>query len=144
MMRRVLAWDAALIDWARSVLGRDFVWGKTDCATLARGAIMAMYEGAESKVSMGPLPGWTTERGAVRAHVRTGGPVAVLRRMGAERVCPAYAQRGDITVDDSRALPNIGIVVSGGVVMAHPDRGVFLVPLPARDVDLLVLRLPYG
>lgn len=141
-MHRVVAWDAALIEWARSVIGEPFEWGRTDCASLARGAVLAMYEGAEPKVSVGP--GWSTEKGALRAHARTGGVSSVLRRLGAEEVEPTCAQRGDFVLDGSREPPSVAVVVTNGVVGADPERGVFLSPMPLPTEDLQVLRLPHG
>lgn len=142
-MRRRRDWDARLERWARKQLGRPFVWGSTDCASLVRGVIAALYEGGKKKMSA--QPGWTTEQGAIRALKRTGGVDAVLRRLGAEVVPPAFAQRADVVVVDRDPLPATGVVVAAGVLVSTPERGVFMLPRPPKDdTGVTVLRLPHG
>ena len=138
-MRRVRNWDGLLMGWARSVAGRPFVWGITDCGTLARGAALAMYG-----VDLVPdAPHYRTKTGALRAVGRTS-VAAELERAGARRVGVAYLQAGDVLCapDEDRGPGHAAVCLGQDVLTTDPGRGVLIVPFTGFHADVEVWRLP--
>lgn len=140
MMRRVMNWDIALFDWARSVCGEPYVWGRTDCASLVREAHRLMY--GEGRFDVGE---WTSKTGALRVSKRVGGVVGALEAAGAEDVHPGKAQQGDVLVraaEDADGHPVCGVLIARRVLSSDPERGVWWEPYRGVVADR-VLRVPY-
>lgn len=134
MLRR-RTWENRLVAWEREVLGEPFEWGRTDCVSLARGALEAMYEDPPVP-TLGP--DYETADGARRAHVETDGPEAVLRAGGAEEVGLGFARDGDmlIGVEEAGGIEGVAVVVESYYVVASEEEGVLRRPLePLRRED---------
>lgn len=101
-------WRTRLLAWAQTVRGQPYVWGKTDCAALARAALQEMF----CRDVAPQIPHWTSKRTALRVLRDMGGIDAVLLGLGAEVVTLPFARAGDIivTAPDDRADP-LGILV---------------------------------
>ncbi len=128
-------WDVHLFRWADKVVGRPFVWGETDCATLVRAAHVVMY-GTD-------VFGWPTYRsklGATKARKKVGGILPAL-----QRVCTAvgrrFARDGDIVVITHEGEYGMGIVLGTNAVGTYPGEPVSLVPLAVVPDDATFWRL---
>jgi len=139
-MKRVRNWDIRLHEWAESVRGRPYEWGATDCGTLVREAFCVMY-GEDIAADVEP---YTTQRGAARVHAETGGVEFILRLLGATDIAPAFAQSGDIWIDeDGDGFPAAGVVIGRDVIWATLEDGVVRAPKRMRTGGVL-LRVPHG
>lgn len=125
-------WEFRLVEYAQAQLGRPFLWGETDCFSLARGALDVIL-GADP---LADVPAYATARGAhtvARARPDIG---AELERRGGVRVPIGFAQQGDVLTlpgDDGTGLPVFGFVVDGRGRFATSSqaRGVEILPIPA-------------
>lgn len=136
-------WGVHLFRWSKSVVGEPFVWGETDCGSLVRGAVRAMYGETPDAWSKRP---YTSERQALRVQVQMKGVSGALRALGATDETVAYAQSGDIVVRpprQGRETLRAGVVVNGSLVVTSMQRGVCRAPLRVVDPDSTVLRLPF-
>ncbi len=131
-MDRLPDWNARLVTYANSVNGTAFKWGTTDCCQLARRSMRAMY-------GKDLLPGWGTYRTSASALKvgRQVGPVgAYLREKGFQAIGVAFAQSGDVVVFRGKCSgghPQVGVVVSGRLMVSDPDTAVQLYPVPWGD-----------
>lgn len=116
-------WDRRLVEWAESVRGRPFVWGETDCATLVRGAVEAMY--GPAFLAGIAVPEYGTQVGAERAWDQTGGTAAVLVLLGAQELPDGERQRGDVLLVAPGALEDTQFE-SAFVVVGREMVGVFV------------------
>lgn len=120
MINRAPLWRQAVREYAEEVNGEVFRWGETDCASIVRGALCAMYAGHDF---------WThvygAKNGARRILKKRGGWDALLTSSGLLRVLANHAQEGDVvlTIDDD-GVDSVGIIVGGRVLTAHHDEGV--------------------
>lgn len=123
---RVPNWDVKLHEWALSVAGQPFAWGKTDCGSLVRQAFALMY-GRE----LVELPIWGTEHGAMRALAETGGVERVLRELDAVEVPRSFAQQGDVfcEADGGHGVASAAVLVGGDWICSDHERGVYRLPL---------------
>lgn len=94
---RVPDWRTRLTRWARKQDGRPFIWGATDCASLARQALEQMF----GRDVIPEVPRYSSWEEAVRVaaalHSR-GGMESVLRRLGGENVPREFLRGGDFIV----------------------------------------------
>ena len=81
-----------VIIWARGVLGREFVWGETDCAMIALEGLDCLNGSDYAGVYRGK---WTTEDEAL-AHFKIETPSQVLASFGGEKVLPTFTVLGDV------------------------------------------------
>lgn len=129
---RIAHWHRALVAWAESLRGAPYVWGRTDCAALVRGAWTVIFGGDP----WAALPRWRTPRGALRVLARGGGIDVLLTQVGAQSVPQAYAQAGDVLVFDDPQEPGhaIGFAIAvppGRWLTSTPAAGVYLGRAPA-------------
>lgn len=127
---RVPDWSAALVRWARSCVGRPYVWGETDCGTLGREALRVLFG---SDVLPG-VSGWSTTRDAVHTAANLGTPSAVLTALGAEVQSAMFARAGDLVIVPEPAVPGgeaVCVVIDGKLALhSTHDCGVVLDPIP--------------
>lgn len=142
---RVRNWDVALALRARQLVGLPFEWGRTDCGTLCREALDALYGDGTAEALLGPP--WTSLRAARAASERINEFLSGLRAGGATSVGRTYASAGDIVIrdgTDADELPRLAVVVGPRVLHATRELGVLLGPVGALVDDDVVLRLPGG
>lgn len=114
-----------VIIWARGMLGREFVWGETDCAMVALGGLSVLA----GQDYAAPYRGkWSTEDEAL-AHYATELPSGVLAALGAERVAATFAVLGDvITVPVGKWPEQMHFVLGSKSLSSSPLDGVHLLP----------------
>jgi len=136
---RTVCWDADLVIYVKSVIDEPFEWGRTDCATLVRHALKAMY----GKDVLRGVGSWRTLAEARRAVKRIGPYETFFKSKGCEEWSPAYRQRGDVAIlpsgGDRDGLPGLGVVVRGGVLTV--DDFVMILPIEEGTV---IMRFPNG
>jgi len=139
-LSRIENWDIALFRFVEVHEGEPFEWGRTDCATLARGGVAAMY----GEDLLPDLPIWRSQRGALKASRRLGPIIDALKALGAERVSIRFAQSGDILIPDpdEDGLPRLAIVWNAAALCSSPEHGVTLVPLAVIPRGTPLWRLP--
>lgn len=145
MALRLVDWDVRLVGYVDSVRGTPLVWGRTDCASLVRGAVRAMYD----RDVLRGVGSWTTSTGALRVLARWGGSYrAALEVAGVEDVPVPFRQRGDVAIlpgVDSEGFPGLGVVVAGGVLTVAPGNLVDIVSATNDDlIDVEIVRFPNG
>jgi len=134
-LQRQRSWRSALLTWAMALPGKPFVWGQTDCASLAREAITLLF----GPTAMTFLPQWTSEDGA-RAVLASYPPDVVLgTRFGAPYVTPRFARAGDIIVARDAEEPVGGhyltVVIDGRIGLTSGPRGVMLIDISQLPED---------
>lgn len=92
MITRVPEWRASLLDWAASVRGMPFIWGRTDCVTLVRAALRVCFGQDVFPV----IPAYHSETQALAVYRKHGGAGDALRGLGADRRMLSFARMGDI------------------------------------------------
>lgn len=141
-MQRIVNWDAALTRWAGEQVGRPFAWGETDCASLVRGALAAMY--GEDLVD---LPPWTSARAAARALAAVGSVPAALAQLGAEEIPRAFLTQGDLAyeprVPAGELAGSLFVAVAGRLLSSRLDGIVELIALSALPATALCYRMPH-
>lgn len=140
MRARVLDWRTRLVDWGLALRGRPFVWGQTDCATLARQALVLCF-GRDLTVH---VPLWHSAREA--AEILKQHPIVdELKALGAEERPLAFARAGDLVLmeetDDIGGV-SIGVVIDASAVVASSTvDGVQLVDLQTMPENTLAYSL---
>ncbi len=130
MIRRRVDWRSRLLCWSALQVGRPFVWGQTDCATLGRSALTEIFG-----VDVMPwLPTWHSAREAVQV-VQTYGPVeSILEKLGACGVSSAFMRAGDLVVmrEPEEEIGRVAIMVciDGRECIVSRHTGVVLERLP--------------
>jgi len=144
-MMRARNWDAALLAWADTVLGAPYVWGRTDCVSLATTAITVMYPALAGDPR---LVLWPTKFAALRARVTQ--PTLLpdrLAALGAAPVPLGFLQAGDLLVPPAAAAeeePAVLVSLGATVLSTHPDTGVGRVPARHLWPGTVPWRLPHG
>lgn len=138
-LARVPNWDMRLIKWARGLVDEPYVWGLTDCGSLARGALWALYEADP----LGDLS-WDSEETALEALEALGGLETALREVGARELPIRFAQSGDLLVErEGNADPaRLYVMVAGNLLYTLPDDGVHLMSVRELPERLQLWRLP--
>lgn len=131
-MRRVRNWDVSIVQFAKEVVGKPFVWGETDCASL----LYRVYE-----IMHGQKPDvvlrYTTAKGALSAHQRTGGTEKVVRDLGALDI-ERPAKYGDIIFykgPEEHPWDNIAIYVPPNILIANEKDGIKFVSRNSLDME---------
>jgi len=126
-----------VIIWARGMLGREFVWGETDCAMIALGGLDCLNGSDYAGVYRGK---WTTEAEAL-AHFQTETPSGVLKSFGGEKFPGTFAVLGDvITVPAGKWPEQMHFVLGSKSLCSDQTLGVHLLPTRTlTDLDEAVV-----
>jgi hypothetical protein len=102
-------WRTRLGAWATTQVGKQFVWGQTDCASLAREALCQMFGRDLIPVAVD----YSTAYGATRALAQFGDIGSYLEELGAERTTPAFLRAGDIVLMDepTEAVGGVALMI---------------------------------
>ena len=126
-MNRLANWDSHLVDFARGVVGEDFEWGTTDCASLVRRGLVSILG---EDVWREYVRVWKTRRGAWRASQKME-PEHVLKSSGAVEVGTKSAWSGDValgkSLDDHNMVQLSLLLPARKALTSTPDRGVVIV-----------------
>jgi len=124
----------ALIAFLEARMHVPFAWGKNtqrrlahedgnSCVHVAAGAAFVQT----GRALLRKLPGWTTERGAIRALHRAGGLEGATDKV-LRRIAPAMAHRGDIgLVESIEGRPSL-VVIEGQLVAGPGADGLVRLP----------------
>lgn len=116
-METVPNFDLKLKEWADEQVGRELVWGETDCASLAKRALQIAWDPDPTR----DAPNWTTRLGALRHHTRQDGISGALEAMEeVEEVPVAFVRQGDILVRDDAdpdGIESCGVVIGQAVLV---------------------------
>lgn len=126
-MDRLPNCDTRLVDFAGDVVGEDFKWGTTDCASLVRRGLTAMMG---KDVWKKHVRIWKTRRGALTAS-KNMEPKHVLEASGAVEVGAKFAWSGDVAIgknsDDHDMVQVALLLPARKALTSTPDRGVIIV-----------------
>ncbi len=118
-MTRVPNWHVALGKLATDLIGQPFVWGETDCVSIFRKALVAMY-GQDIAAPYIDVT-YTTKAGATRAFNKIGNYASILEKIGAKEIAPHNARDGDIAVFMPEGkYENVMTMMGGAWVLADP------------------------
>jgi hypothetical protein len=122
---RVLNWELALHDYCRTIVGRSYAWGETDCVSLWRRA-QACMRGVDDATTLFPVLGaWTSATSAARRWTELGGPVKGFLACGAVGLPPTFAQSGDALVATvGGARESVYLLAMGYAFVSDVDEGV--------------------
>lgn len=95
-MLRQANWWVRLGELAKELVGKDFVWGETDCVTIARRALAAQF-GEDPIVELTNVT-YTTKGGATRAFNTLGSLGAMALKAGAREIPARRARDGDFLI----------------------------------------------
>jgi hypothetical protein len=123
-MFRQQDWPSRLQAWAAAQQGKPFEWGTTDCAALARSALIAMF-GEELATH---LPRWDSVRGAALILQVRGSVGSVLEELGAERTTVPFMRVGDVVVspelEEDVGHESVMVCIDGQRCVASTREGV--------------------
>lgn len=138
MRPRILEWRSRLLAWADTVDGKPFVWGETDCGSLARAALAECFG-----VDVAPsLPQWSTAKQAA-AVLKKRTVIDILTALGAEQRPIAFARTGDIiimTEADEVGGVALGVWLDAAVLLSSRT-GVHTVAHPILPLDAVACSL---
>lgn len=142
-MIRYRNWDLALRRWATSMAGQPFVWGTTDCASLALTAVGILYP----RRTVLRLQPWTSQREALQ--LLTAHPRAIedaLEQLGGVALPLAFATTGDLLVLPAAPFPHLYVSLGAEILATDPEVGVHLGPVRqlAGRTDLCCYRIAHG
>lgn len=131
MMKRPQNWPSMLATFLREKQSQPFIWGSNDCCLFTCDWLQALY-GVDHAADLRGT--YDTALGAARVLEARGGVLAiaaaVCEREGWAEIAPAFAQRGDIVLDDSPLGHTLG-VCAGGVSAFPGEAGMLLKPTRA-------------
>jgi len=123
----ILNWDVALVQFVNEVRGSCWVWGRTDCACIARRALTVIHG---RDVWDGVIGHWTTAEGAIRVLNSIRNPEMALQQSGGYSVSPRWQRAGDLVLGAQVGhdrMPQIGIIIpSGQVMLSSKEDGVYV------------------
>lgn len=119
-MDRVFNWNVALGELARELVGQAVVWGETDCVSVARKALVAMY-GEDISAPYIDVT-YSTKLGAARALKKIGGLETVIDATGCRGVPLHLTRDGDFLFFESDdGGENIATKMGSRWVVAIPE-----------------------
>ena len=127
-MPRIANWNVKLGELAREVIGKEFVWGETDCVSVFRRALVAMY--GEDIAAPYIDATYTTKTGAIRAFKKVGPYEDILLALGAREVLPQCTRDGDVAVfpKGTGGFDNVMTRMGGSWVLSDPE-SMSIVPI---------------
>lgn len=136
MITRRLDWRSALQAWAREQVGKPFVWGQTDCGSLARDALQIMF----GRDVVPGLPRYQSWGEAVAAKDQIVLFSLLFEGLGAQASAPAFMRAGDVVVaiepGEDVGRESLMICLDGRKCLASTRLGVVILEVPpdAQDV----------
>lgn len=126
-MNKIENWDSFLVEYANNMVGKEFVWGKTDCATLARRGLMVILGRNPWR---GHIKVWRSKAAALRAS-KTVDPIAIFNDSGAREIDRGFISAGDIAIGpeiDSHGMFRFSLLVpTRKALSSWTEQGVILI-----------------
>jgi hypothetical protein len=117
---RVTNWSVNLGLLAEEVVGAEFKWGVTDCVTMLRRALEAMY--GEDIAAPYIDVAYTTKTGATRAYNKMGGYEGIIEKVGCKEIPARLAKDGDFALfKREHGYDNVVTKMGGSWIIADPD-----------------------
>lgn len=120
-------WRPRLVEWAQQVRGLPYVWGRTDCGSLVREAMIIQF--GEDIVPT--LPHWTSAFQANRLWATTlqegGGVESLMEQLGAVEVTGqqyGWPMGTIIITSEDSGLPALGVYIGPIIVQSDQEHGV--------------------
>jgi len=127
-------WERSFFDYLLAAETRPFLWGQFDCCLFVAGAAQSV---TGIDVTQDFPPFYSDEEGAREYLAKMGGLPdlfdAAFLPLGAARISPLYAKRGDIMLlelPSGEGFEMMGAVVMGRDVTFLTDQGMRSVSLP--------------
>jgi len=123
-LKRIFDYQSALVDMADQFVGRQFLWGQTDCMTLSINAASKMYDDP----SMLDFVTWVDEETARAFFKDETTPDAWLSDIGARQIPFEAICHGDAIVGclPDLELPFSYFCIGSKLLSSLPDHGVFM------------------
>ncbi len=122
-MERVRNWDIKIVVEIGPLVGSEFVWGKTDCATILRKTMKVMY-GEEVFKDVERLR-YRSLSGALKTFKRLGSIGDIIENTGGVVIQPQVVTDGDIAVDDDyKGVQNVAIRIGSRWIVSNPELGI--------------------
>lgn len=112
--------------WACTKIGLPFVWGKSDCTTIALEGIK-LYYGLD--FSLGKS--WTSFKEALKAYKKYGMPQEILMKNGFNPVNTNFEQTGDVFIWEGKGYYLMGLVINNSVMVANENDFLHMRPISA-------------
>lgn len=137
-MKRIANWNVVISESVGSCVGGEFIWGKTDCASLLRTMSVGMY--GVDIFSDYVKRKYSTEIGAIRCYKESGSFDSIIKKAGGVEIPSAVIRDGDIAVEQSNdgRFENIIMRVGSKWIMASSEHGTVE---SHRDVDFDNLKI---
>ena len=120
MRERVPNWSIELVQLANHLCVQPFRWGETDCASVARKALVAMY--GKDIVAPYIKVTYTTRLGAARVFSKIGSMADIVIAAGAREVPLHVTRDGDFLIfPKSGGYENMSTQMGGLWVISSPD-----------------------
>lgn len=141
MTQRLNNWDLLAVEWAMSQIGRPFLWGETDCASLVRGMLLAMY----GEEPFGDTPPYRDHLEALEIIRSRGSVLEHLVRIGATPHALPFAQTGDVCVAPGDGdFDSVSPIVAGRLLVTMPGECISTVPLWQAPEQATCYRVPHA
>lgn len=121
-MLRQANWWVRLGELAKELVGKDFVWGETDCVTIARLSLAAQF--GEDPIAELTNVAYTTKGGATRAFNKLGSLGEMALKAGAREIPARRARDGDFLVfpkGETGVYENVASKMGGLWIIASPS-----------------------
>lgn len=117
--QRLPNWNYKLWEFGQEIIGQPFAWGVTDCAAIARKALITMY--GEDLIGPHTNTSYTTKTGATRAFNKLGSFAGIAIDAGAAEIPIKLARDGDFMVfPRSGTYDNVTTKIGGMWIVSDP------------------------
>lgn len=132
-------WDLRLRRWAKEMLGKEYKWGKTDCASLVVDGVNTMYED-----DVLPLQTYKDRQEAMRTLSTIGNVHDEFLDVGGE-IQRSYVTCGDVFVGESLSDEIfLALVLRNELITSHENSGVFRVSMRQFNSNGKFYRIDNG
>lgn len=142
-LRKQPGHERRLVALAEQLVGLPYVWGHTDCASIAVRCLEAMAKRPGCVVQRLGVEWYDSRTSALRVFSLLGGIRTALEALDLTEHPPCYAHQGDILVlpgAEGHPVESAGVVVSGRMLTSVEERGVYWCDIDTRP-GIVAMRL---
>lgn len=143
-LRKQPGYERRLVALAEQLVGLPYVWGHTDCASLALRALEAMAKKPGVIAERLGVSWYDSRSSALRVFSTLGGIRTALEALDLTEHPVCYAHQGDIIVlpgAEGHPVQSAGVVVSGRMLTATEELGVHWRSLDPAPPGAVAMRL---